>query len=128
MWSCISDNVLYNNVIYFFQMELANICVCLLIGLGFVLLYKTLTVFYGLSSVSGRSSVVVGLHLQLNCERVGDPWPWDPQPCSSLWNSRTPTYSLSWPGKMAEVCCFCQTNWLILSFYVMCRWTMKWIL
>ena len=60
-------------LIYFFQMELVNIFVCLLIGLGFVLLYKTLTLFYGLSSVSGRSSVVVGLHLQLNCERVGDP-------------------------------------------------------
>ena len=67
-------------IIYFLQMELVNIFVCLLIGLGFVLLYKTLTLFYGLSSVSGRSSVVVGLHIQLNCERVGDPWHGIPNP------------------------------------------------
>ena len=54
-------------------MDLFNIFIFILVCFGFVLTCKTLKLFYGLSSVSGRSSVVVGLHLQLNCERVGDP-------------------------------------------------------
>ena len=123
MWSCISDNILYNNVIYYFQMELANICVCLLIGLGFVLLYKTLTVFYGLSSVSGRSSVVVGLHLQLNCERVGDPWHDIPNPALPYETAGPLPSPLLGQGEWQKCAAFCQNHWLILSFYVMFRWT-----
>ena len=47
-------------VIYYLQMEFTNLCAVVLIGLGFMLLYKTLSVFYGLSSVSACSVGTAG--------------------------------------------------------------------
>ena len=55
------------------DMDVAYVFAAAIIVLGFILLYKTLYVFYGLSSSSGRSSVVLGFYIQLNSERVGDP-------------------------------------------------------
>ena len=54
-------------------MDLFNIFIFSLVCFVFVLTCKILKLFYGLSSSSGRSSVVIGLHLQLNCSRDGDP-------------------------------------------------------
>ena len=115
-------------IIYFFQMELVNIFVCLLIGLGFVLLYKTLTLFYGLSSVSGRSSVVVGLHLQLHCERVGDPWHGIPNPALPYETAGPLPIPLLGQGEWQKCAAFCQIHWLIYHSMYCLDEQMKWIL
>ena len=53
-------------------MEFNYILLIALSVLFFILCHKLLTVFYGLSSTTGRSSVILGFHVQVNCESVGD--------------------------------------------------------
>ena len=54
-------------------MDLLNIFIFSLVCFVFVLSLKILKLFFGLSSASGHSNIVIGLHLQLNCSRDGDP-------------------------------------------------------
>ena len=54
-------------------MDLLNIFIFSLVCFVFVLILKILKLFYSLSSTSGHSNIVIGLHLQLNCSRDGDP-------------------------------------------------------
>ena len=62
----ISDKILIT-------MDLLNIFIFSLVCFVFVLILKILKLFYSLSSTSGHSNIVIGLHLQLNCSRDGDP-------------------------------------------------------
>ena len=62
----ISDRILIT-------MDLLNIFIFSLVCFVFVLSLKILKIFFGLSSASGHSNIVIGLHLQLNCSRDGDP-------------------------------------------------------
>ena len=62
----ISDQILIT-------MDLLNIFIFSLVCFVFVLILKILKLFYSLSSTSGQSNIVIGLHLQLNCSRDGDP-------------------------------------------------------
>ena len=112
-------------------MDVVYLFAAAIIVLVFILLYKALFVFYGLSSSSGRSSVVLGFHVQLNCERFGDPWPsWDPltNACSMrvlLCENRTPIFRyIAWDVGRLFVITPCQSSYFYyLTFHFMCIWS-----
>ena len=62
-----------NQIVFISDMDVTYVFAAAIIILVFILLHKALIVSYGLSSSTGRSSVILGFHVQLNCDRAGDP-------------------------------------------------------
>ena len=76
MDSC--QNCTYLNSNLFFRLDMPTYLILLAalllaVSLALILLYLKLIAFSnGLSSVAGRSKVIISLHFQLACERIGD--------------------------------------------------------
>ena len=62
-----------NRLVFISEMDVNYVFAAVILIPVFILLHRALIVFYGLSSSTGRSSVILGFHVQLNCDRVGDP-------------------------------------------------------